>query len=626
MINFDPYLNLAFFDTLATVIGTASSQAGTDGLMNAGANLGGGMVAKLNGIWPEITLCIAATLSLFVGMAKHVQMRRMTWWISALGLAVAALIAAYEPARPDAHSMISAGMGQYVKIMFALTGLVLLLVAAQIPETLAVTHRNEIDRPDFDPGQVVRGEFFAFFLLSLAGAMLCGGADDLVWLFLALELTSLPTYVLVATARDRIEAQEAGVKYFFLGALSAAVFLYGFALIYGATGHTDLGLIHQYVMTNGASPMFITGLLLSLLGVAFKIAAFPMHFYVADVYQGANVGVTAYLAFVPKAAGFISLIVLLGLIIPENNQPIMGVEPITGLIWIMAAATMTLGNILALLQNNVKRMLAYSSIAHSGYMLVGLTAGLGNHPEGHADGVSGVLFYLVAYGLATIAVFAVIGCLQVNGEEAETYEDLDGLSNRHPFLSGTMLLATMSMIGLPPMVGFVGKLFLFSTAMDAGFIILVIIAVVNSAVSAAYYLRLFHACFFGHEHGQFEHIPEPADAKPVVDRIGPFFGYPLAQIVVPILARRSAAFVAVGAALWLGVASGWLVNASMNAVGRSTTPTPVIETAEYPNNLPAPGSSPLPSPTSSLPAILPDITPDPTSDSKAIATPDVPAV
>lgn len=493
------------------------------------------MVDKIAEIWPEITLLTGAVACLLVGLSPEVAIRRMTVWIAAISLIVAGV---FVCAGISATQSVT-GVAPFIKLAVVVIGLILLMVAAAVPDQLKMTRDAEAGREPFDAGLVMRGEFFAFFLFSLTGVMLTAGASDLVWLFLALELTSLPTYVMVATSRDRAEAQESGVKYFFLGAMAAAVFLYGFTLIYGATGQTDFALIRESVFAQlneqgSLPPLFILGLVLSLVGVAFKIAAVPMHFYAADVYQGATTAVTAFLAFVPKTAGFVAMIALLSLVPAELESP-----AITALLWIMAVLTMTVGNVLGLIQNNVKRVLAYSSIAHSGYMLVGLLALHGSGGEAIGSGLAAILFYLVAYGLATIGAFAVLGSLQVRGEEAETYEDISGLVRSRPALAALMLLSVLSLIGLPPMVGFLGKIYLFGSAIQHGHTTLVVIAVLNSAISAVYYLRIASACFFGEPSGQVTSVPG--------------------------VARPIAAAIASIAAVVLGFAGGRLVDAARDA-------------------------------------------------------------
>lgn len=491
---------------------------------------------KIATIGPEITLLVGACLCMALGLAKSAAVRKLSAAVAALALIAAARFAL------DAET--TAPLARYIQLAVAGVGLLLLMVAVAVPDEFAAAGPRSVD-PTKRRDAADRGEFFGFLLLSLAGAMLCAGAGDLVWLFLALELTSLPTYVIIATSRRQLAAKESAVKYFFLGAMSAAVFLYGFTLIYGAAGSTRFDEIQAMIVRTGVSPLMTLGLVLAILGIAFKIAAVPMHFYAADVYQGATTPITAFLAFVPKTAGFVAIILLLRLV----GWPLP--PALMWLLWIMAAATMTIGNTLGLLQSNVKRLLAYSSIAHSGYMLVGLigndaTAVGPNFALG--NGVAAVLFYLPAYGLATLGVFAVLACIDSRGEEAETFGDLAGLSKRSPVLAAVMLVCILSLIGLPPLVGLVGKVYLFASAIKHGFMALVIIAVLNSAISAVYYLRILSACFFAEPD---EHI-ELADT-------------PL---------RRTAACVAALLTLILFFRAAPLVNAAADAAADAATIAP----------------------------------------------------
>jgi NADH-quinone oxidoreductase subunit N len=463
---------------------------------------------KLTTIWPEVVMLLGAVVCLITGLAPKAAVRRATPAVAAAALIIAGLLVGVsEPT----SSIGLAGMVGYLKLAVVGVGLVLLLVAAHIPEQLKQLRQAEASA-QFDPGNIIRGEVFAFFLFSLTGVMLTAGADDLVWLFLALELTSLPTYILVSTGREKIAAQESGVKYFFLGAMSAAVFVYGFALIYGATGYTDFANIRAALVEGQqvSLPLLTMGVVLSVLGISFKIAAVPMHFYAADVYEGAETSITAFLAFVPKTAGFAALILLFGLIGWPLGAYKHG-EVLIYLLWGLAAVTMTFGNVLALLQNKVKRVLAYSSIAHSGYLLVGLIAGTGAASAGAlSNGVAAILFYLVAYGLGTIAAFAVLGCLRENGDEAESFDAISGLVRRQPMLAGILLLSMLSLIGLPPLIGFFGKIYLIGSVYEAGFNVLVVILVLNSAVSAAYYLRIASVAFFGQQTEGIEPVRAPS--------------------------------------------------------------------------------------------------------------------
>ena len=511
------------------------------------------MVAKFATLWPEVALLVGACLCLVTGLSPSQRVRNATVWVAAAALIVAGLLVPVVGVPPIALGL--GPMTVFVKLTTVALGLVLLMVMAGVPSQLKQVVGADRARL-FEPGDTIRGEFFAFFLFSLTGLMLAASADDLVWLFLALELVSLPTYIMVATSRDRIAAQEAAVKYFFLGALSVGVFLYGFALIYGATGFTQLAVYTDGQLTGGVaavaqqqlsetgtlSPLLMTGLVLAIVGIAFKIAAVPMHFYAADVYQGADGAVTAFLAFVPKFAGFIAIIILLAPV----GWPLPA--PLLVLLWIMAALTMTVGNVLALLQSNVKRVLAYSSVAHSGYALVGVIAGpaTARAADGAlSDGVAAVLFYLIAYGVGTVAAFAVLGSLRARGDEAQTFDDLAGLRHRQPMLAAIMVLAVISLLGLPPLVGFVGKIYLIGAAFSAafaGYIWLIVLLVLNSAVSAAYYLRIASVCFFG----------QPDDAVQPLE----------------LRSRRTGAAVAALATVLLGVGGAALVDMSATAASR----------------------------------------------------------
>ncbi|MAY73693.1 MAG: NADH-quinone oxidoreductase subunit N [Phycisphaerae bacterium] len=425
----------------------------------------------------------------------------------------------------------------FAKGLIAIVGAMLVLILAG---TVDRDEEERIDRGEakFDALRMNCAEFFAFFLFSMTGLMLVASANDLIWLFLALELTSLPTYIMVVISgrrKNQARAQEAGVKYFFLGALGAAVFLYGFAMLYGATGTTDLAEIavslREQSLSGGINAIGIAGLVISIIGLGFKIAAVPMHFYTPDVYQGASSSVSAMLAFVPKTAGFIAIVLILGATgwMSGRNDPGLPTELYTTL-WIMAAATMTVGNVMAILQNSVKRLLAYSSIAHSGYMLCGVIAGpgivAGSMGAGSANfwenGVAAVLFYLLCYGVMNAGTFAVLACFERNrGGDIDDIDDLRGLLRSHPVLGVAMLLCVLSLMGLPPLLGFWGKLGLFTAIISSGEYALAIVLALNSAIAAFYYLRLAAAVYL-----------DPRDEERTADlTFTPFITRPLAAVI-----------------------------------------------------------------------------------------------
>ena len=322
------------------------------------------------------------------------------------------------------------------------------------------------------------GEFYILVLFAAAGMVIMAGANDLIVVFLGLETMSLALYVLAGFFRTEIQAGEASMKYFLLGAFASGFFLYGIALIYGATASTNLDKIGAAVKAGaGRDPLLLIGFALLLVGFGFKISAVPFHMWTADVYEGAPTSVTAFIATGSKAAAFAALLRLL----LQALRPLQGEW--TWLFWVLAVLSMTLGNIVAIAQQNLKRMLAYSSIAHVGYMLVGIVAGGGL-------GGGSVLFYLLVYTFTTAGAFGVILLLERGGEEAVGVGDTAGLATRHPLAALALALFLLSLVGIPPTAGFVGKFYLFGAAVRSGYVWLAVIGVLNSAAAAYYYLRI----------------------------------------------------------------------------------------------------------------------------------------
>ncbi|MFK7884063.1 MAG: NADH-quinone oxidoreductase subunit N [Phycisphaerales bacterium] len=447
------------------------------------------MSEKLALIWPELILFATTCVVMLTGQWPVAAIRRLTPWLVAVGLMGAGGVALMAPAGDGLFP----GMMGFSKLLTAGVGLMILpLLIGTVDRKIEAQAVNGVA---FQPIRSNGAEFYAFFLFSLTGLMLVSSADDLIWLFLALELTSLPTYIMVTISTQNTRSQEAGIKYFFLGALGAAVFLYGFALLYGAAGTTDIPEIAAYFQANGIGSIGMLGILVSLIGVAFKVAAVPMHFYTPDVYQGAASPVSAMLAFVPKAAGFLAIFMIVGMAGwgADGRLP----AEIDALLWIMAALTMTVGNVLALLQSSVKRMMAYSSVAHSGYMLVGVLAGPGGADAPFwKNGLAAVLFYLLCYGVMNLGVFGVLASLERKGEEADEIDDIRGLVKTTPHLGWVMVICSLSLLGFPPLLGFIGKVGLFTSGVASNNIPLVLILGMNSAIAAFYYLRLIGAVYF----------------------------------------------------------------------------------------------------------------------------------
>ena len=451
-------------------------------------------------LFPEIILLVTACVVTLLGLSTSDVVRRSTQVLAAIACLLGLAVTIGMHIIDQQHGMLQTTEAalvnfryynpEYITGLACAVGFLLVLVSWDMPA------RNEPAATD----KRYRGEYFGMMLFSLAGVAMIGKVNDLVWLFIVLELVSIPTYIMVATGRSQIIAQEAGIKYFFLGALAAAIFLFGFSYIYGATGATRFADIRQAFggseMAVLNNPLALIGILAVIVGVSFKIAAVPMHFYTPDVYQGAATPVTAYLAFAPKTAGIIAIIAMLSLFNFNYSTPDGYCVMI--LLSVMAALTMTIGNVLALLQRNIKRTLAYSSIAHSGYMLVGLAAGpaigAGAGEVSH-DGVLATLFYLGSYAVMNTGAFAVLAYLQGKADAAEDLDDLAGVAREHRGPALMLALCLFSLIGMPLTVGFVGKLYIINTALSSGRMAVAIITAVNAAIAAAYYLKIIGAMY-----------------------------------------------------------------------------------------------------------------------------------
>jgi NADH-quinone oxidoreductase subunit N len=341
------------------------------------------------------------------------------------------------------------------------------------------------------------GEYYALVLLAAVGMMLMAAARDLLIVFLGLELMSISLYVLTGFFRTRPAGNEAALKYLLLGAFASGFFLYGIALLYGATGTTNLARLGAALAAPGGGPnaLVVAGFALLLVGFGFKASAVPFHQWAPDVYEGAPTPVAALIATGSKAAALAALLRVL--------VAMPGLEADWApAFWLGAALTMTVGNVAALVQGNVKRLLAYSSVAHVGYMLVGLAAGLG-------PGAPAVVFYLAVYGIASVGAFGVVLVLE-RGRRDEVVEidGYAGLAARHPVLALVLTVCLLSLVGMPPTAGFVGKVYLFSAAVREGLIGLAVIAVLNSVVATYYYLRLIVAMYMRE--------PDAAAARPAL--------------------------------------------------------------------------------------------------------------
>ncbi|RME30107.1 MAG: NADH-quinone oxidoreductase subunit N [Deltaproteobacteria bacterium] len=367
--------------------------------------------------------------------------------------------------------------GRFFTILFASAAAIAVLVAmGRLP-----------DRAD---GKAARGEFYALLLISCGGASLLAQATDLVSLFIAIETLSIPAYVLAALLRSDGRSAEAGLKYFVLGAFATGLLVYGIALLYGAAGSTEMSAVAKAAMAKPWTQNYLlaAGALLVLAGLIFKISIVPLHMWAPDVYQGAPTASTAFFATGVKAAAFAALLRVLTLPLAQLRMGGEGLEPAGWYVLLQgfAIATMTVANLTALVQRDVKRLLAYSSVAHAGYLLVGTLCG--------RAGAAAMAYYLLAYTFMTGGAFALVAWLERNGA-GTSLEEYRGAGRRNPVAAVLLSVFLFSLAGIPPTAGFFGKFYLFKAAVDEGLVVLVVIAVLNSMVSAYYYLRVMVAMY-----------------------------------------------------------------------------------------------------------------------------------
>ena len=419
-------------------------------------------------IWPLIFLTVWACVLLLVDLFIPKERKGITALLSALGLALTLGFTLVQIGQAT-----TAFSGMVVVDGFSVFVNALLLVSGLLGVALAYGYVKRMG--------LERGEYYTLLLFSVTGMMLMAQAADLIVVFIALELLSIPLYVLAAFARPKVESEEAGLKYFLLGAFATGFIVYGTALVFGATGSTNLAAI--VAAAGNANPLLLSiGSALILVGLGFKVAVVPFHMWTPDVYQGAPSAVTAFMSSGAKIAGFAALLRVFATAFPSIAADM------TGVFWAVSALTMILGNVIAIAQTNIKRLLAYSSIAHAGYILMAFVP-YGN-PEVAPVSIAAGLFYLVAYAITNFGAWGVVIALEKAEGRGLEISDYAGLSRKHPVLAAAMAVFMLSLIGLPPTVGLVGKFYLFRAVMAGGFTGLAIIGVLTSLISAYYYLRV----------------------------------------------------------------------------------------------------------------------------------------
>ena len=437
-------------------------------------------------ILPEIIMTVAGTLIMLAGPV--LEKKKSGFSILTLGAFVAALASAAaannNPGTSFSNMMSVDGFATFFRVLVIAVGILTVLSSSQY---LKREHAEA-------------GEYYALLLFSVTGQCVMATANELIMIFIGLEISSIATYVLAGYLRDDKRNNEAALKYFLLGSFATAFLLYGIAWIYGTAGSTNLGDIRTYLMTAGPQRNLVlasTSAALMFVGFAFKVSAAPFQIWAPDVYQGAPAPVTLFMSAGPKAVAFAVFLRVF----------MTAFEPITprweGFVWSSALLTMVIGNFAALSQTNIKRLLAYSSIAHAGYVMVAITA--------HSQvGVAAAMFYLAAYALMNIGAFAVIAHFSRQGERFVNVDDFAGLGWKQPVTAALFSIFLLSLIGVPLTGGFFGKFYIFKAALDANLILLAVLGLLNSAVAAYYYLRIIVVMY----------MQEPGEATATLPPLG----------------------------------------------------------------------------------------------------------
>ena len=452
---------------------------------------------------PEVLLLAGTCALMLVDLGVKSERRVATFWLAQAVLVACALATLWlmKIQWQANFSRLYLFSGLFVSDTFSH----LVKLACYLATSLALVYSRQylLDRG------LLRGEFLTLLLFSLLGMMIMASANSFLTAYLGLELMSLCLYALVALNRDSAASTEAAMKYFVLGALSSGLLLYGMSMIYGATGTLTInevaGQVAQLANSTADRPFLVFGLVFIVAGVAFKVGVAPFHMWIPDVYQGAPTAVTLVVGTGPKLAAFALAIRLL-----VNAMP--GLAPDwQQMLAVMALVSMAIGNITAIAQSNLKRMLAYSTIAHMGFMLLGLMSGVvGGNTLSAAEAYSSALFYSIIYVLMSLGAFGMLLFLSRAGFECETLEDMRGLNRRSPWYAFLMMLVMLSLAGLPPTAGFYAKLAVFSAAVSAGYVWIAVVAVLLSLVGAFYYLRVVKLMYFD-EMRDSPGTPRPAD-------------------------------------------------------------------------------------------------------------------
>ena len=436
---------------------------------------------------PVIVVAATSMLLMLLELFVPAFIKRSAPWIALIGLALSLFLTVGLWGQPGATFTSADGspmlvvdnFAVFLNVIFLLTGILTILISVDF------LRRTELDRP----------EYYMLMLFSITGMMLMGMANDLILIFLALELLSIPLYIMAGLAWPRPESEESAMKYFLLGAFSSSIFVFGIALIYGATGTTALPEVLEAITDpNG---LLLAGVAFLLVGFGFKIAAVPFQMWTPDVYEGAPTSVTAFMSIGAKVGGFAALLrILLGALPNLSDAWVPAIA-------MLSALTLIVGNVGAILQQNIKRMLGYSSIAHAGFILIAVAASADS-----PDGLSAALFYMFAYLFTNIGAFAIVIAMERQLGQGVHLDDYKGLAKTHPWMALAMAFFMLSLTGIPLTGGFAAKFYVLRTALEANLFWLAIIAIITSVVSAFYYLRVVYLMYM--YDGEAELVKRPA--------------------------------------------------------------------------------------------------------------------
>jgi NADH-quinone oxidoreductase subunit N len=445
--------------------------------------------AEYLGIMPEIILTLAATLIMFLEAAMKPGRKPVVPWIAAVALLFSIFHALHAPQGMAFQGMLAIdNMANFFRILVMVAGLMVLLGSG-----------DYLKRENADAS-----EYYALVLFSIVGQCIMASANELIMMFIGLEISSIASYILAGFLRDDSRNNESALKYFLLGSFATAFLLYGVAWIYGATGSTNLAAIKATMLSGAAPSESLIGIAAALIfvGLAFKLSAAPFQGWAPDVYQGAPAPVSGFMTVGPKAAAFAVLIRVFTLTFGSISDRWLPI------VWAVALATMLVGNLAALWQTNIKRMLAYSSIAHAGYVLVAVAANSGT-------GSAAAMFYLAAYAFTNIGAFTIVAHFARKGEKYVAIEDLAGLSQKQPALAAMMTIFLLSLIGVPLTGGFFGKFYIFKAALDSNLVWLTVLGLLNSAIAAYYYLRILVVMYMKEPGESTDNLPAASPALQV---------------------------------------------------------------------------------------------------------------